>query len=655
MHSATLRQGRVAYVLACVFSFLGVSVAHADSITLQWDASPGTVDGYAVYVGSQRLDVGNTTTYTLTTAVAGQQYCFAVSAYNDAGEGAKSGQVCGASNAFPTLTKPANQSSRVGDSVSLQLAGNDPDGMPISYTATGLPPGLFVGSATGFVSGTPSTAGTYSVTAGVSDGVLQSTPQTFSWTVTAAPTPDTTLPLISIATPTASASYVATGSNMSLGGASSDNVGVTSVSWSNSRGGSGSAAGTTSWAVSSIGLQTGTNVITVTARDAAGNLGTDVLTVTYSAPDTTNPGVTISGPTSGTSYAASTSPLTMSGTASDNTGVTQVTWSTDRGASGTASGTTNWTAAGITLQNGANVVTVRARDAAGNQATDVLTVTYTAPDTTNPGVTITGPTSSASYTASASPLTVSGTASDNSGVTQVSWSTDRGASGMASGTTNWTAAGIALQSGTNIVTVTARDAAGNTSTDVLNVTYTVAPSDTTAPAISILGPTSGSSYTTASSVITLGGTSSDAFGVTAVTWSNDRGGSGFSSGTTSWSVPTVTLQSGTNVITVSAQDAAGNVGKDVLTVTYSAPAQTPPPSTSLTLTGQLLKSGKWLKASLQWSQVKSKYMDIYLNGKWVDRTSNDGSDMETPRGFAPYYYKVCVPYTTNCSNTITLK
>jgi hypothetical protein len=493
----------------------------------------------------------------MATAVAGQQYCFAVSAYNTAGEGPKSGQVCGTSNQFPTLTKPANQSSKVGDSVSLQLAGNDPDGMPISYTATGLPPGLFVGSATGFISGTPSTAGTYSVTAGVSDGVLQSTPQSFTWTVTAATAADTTLPLISIATPTANSSFTSSASSVSLGGTASDNVGVASVSWANNRGGSGAAAGTTSWAVSSIGLQTGTNVITVSARDAAGNVGTDVLTVTYSAPDTTLPVVTISGPTSGTSY-----------------------------------------------------------------------------------------------TANASPLTLSGTASDNVGVTQISWSTDRGASGIASGTTNWTAGGIALQSGTNIVTVIARDAAGNTSTDVLNVTYTVTPSDTTAPVITILGPTSGSSYTTATSVITLGGTASDNMGVTAVTWSNDRGGSGFSSGTTSWSVPTVNLQSGTNVITVTAQDAAGNVGKDVLTVTYSAPAQTP--STTLTLTGQLLSSGKWMKASLQWSQIKSKYMDVYLNGKWASRTSNDGSDVESPKGYPPYNYKVCVPYTTTCSNTITL-
>src|SRR5439155_1260909 len=64
------------------------------------------------------------------------------------------------------------------------------------------------------------------------------------------------------------------------GGTASDNVGVTGVTWSNSRGGSGTAAGTTSWTAGDIALQLGSNVLTVTARDAAGNIGTATLTAT---------------------------------------------------------------------------------------------------------------------------------------------------------------------------------------------------------------------------------------------------------------------------------------------------------------------------------------------------------------------------------------
>jgi hypothetical protein len=51
-----------------------------------------------------------------------------------------------------------------------------------------------------------------------------------------------------------------------------------------------------------------------------------------------------------------------------------------------------------------------------------------------------------------------------------------------------------------------------------------------------------------------------------VTWANNRGGTGFASSTTNWSVPSVPLKVGSNVITMTAQDAAGRRGTAVLTV-----------------------------------------------------------------------------------------
>lgn len=94
-----------------------------------------------------------------------------------------------------------------------------------------------------------------------------------------------------------------------------------------------------------------------------------------SLSDTTPPTVTITTPTSGATYSTGNSPLTVAGTASDNVGVTSVTWSNSRGGSGTASGTTSWTAS-IPLSPGSNTLTITASDAAGNQGTDTLTVTY---------------------------------------------------------------------------------------------------------------------------------------------------------------------------------------------------------------------------------------------------------------------------------------
>lgn len=95
---------------------------------------------------------------------------------------------------------------------------------------------------------------------------------------------DTTAPTITITSPTSGATFNnSTVSRINLAGTASDNVGVTSVTWSNDRGGSGTASGTTSWSINSIALSTGVNNITVTARDAANNTSVDTIAVTYTA------------------------------------------------------------------------------------------------------------------------------------------------------------------------------------------------------------------------------------------------------------------------------------------------------------------------------------------------------------------------------------
>jgi len=88
-----------------------------------------------------------------------------------------------------TLANPGNQSNAAGDVVSLQLQGSDPDGDPLTYTASGLPFGLTIDPNTGLISGTvqPSAAqlagGQYSVTVTVNDGNGDFASQAFSWTV----------------------------------------------------------------------------------------------------------------------------------------------------------------------------------------------------------------------------------------------------------------------------------------------------------------------------------------------------------------------------------------------------------------------------------------------------------------------------------------
>ncbi|UCD91109.1 MAG: hypothetical protein JSW04_06715, partial [Desulfobacterales bacterium] len=141
------------------------------------------------------------------------------------------------------------------------------------------------------------------------------------------------------------------------------------------------ASGTTSWSISDISLSEGDNLLTVTAKDAAGNQSSDALTIAYTPPDTappqdtTAPVVTIKSPTTRSKTRTKNSSINLSGSASDNVGVTQVTWVNSAGGSGSASGTSSWSIANIPLSKGTNVLTVTAKDAAGNQATDTLTVT----------------------------------------------------------------------------------------------------------------------------------------------------------------------------------------------------------------------------------------------------------------------------------------
>src|SRR5262249_22532535 len=80
-------------------------------------------------------------------------------------------------------TNPGNQLDGRLTPVSLQLVATDPDSTVLTYSATGLPPGLSINSATGLISGTLTSAtATYNVSATVSDGSLSDT-EAFTWTV----------------------------------------------------------------------------------------------------------------------------------------------------------------------------------------------------------------------------------------------------------------------------------------------------------------------------------------------------------------------------------------------------------------------------------------------------------------------------------------
>jgi hypothetical protein len=83
-----------------------------------------------------------------------------------------------------TVTNPGNQTGTVGTPVSLQIKATDSTaGQTLTYGATGLPAGLSINSSTGLISGTPTTAGTSSVTVTATDTTGASGSASFTWTI----------------------------------------------------------------------------------------------------------------------------------------------------------------------------------------------------------------------------------------------------------------------------------------------------------------------------------------------------------------------------------------------------------------------------------------------------------------------------------------
>ncbi len=387
---------------------------------------------------------------------------------------------------------------------------------------------------------------------------------------------DQTNPTVKIMGPTTADDYYTGLATLALAGTASDNQNVTSVTWSTTGAvapASGPAGGTpASWTIPLINLALGSQVITITAFDAAGNSATDTLTVVR---DPTQPDINITAPSVSATFVTNTSPITLGATASDNSIVSTVTWSnaaTGLGGPATAGLPGAWTVANVALLPGSNVITMVATDKAGNLRTDTLTVLY---DTSGPSVVINSPSSNPTHVTNAATTALAGTAADDIAVASVEWvNAANGATGIATGTNAWTETAVSLNAGNNVITVTVTDAVGGQSTDVITVHY-----DPSAPSVAITSPTAQPAYSTTATPIDLAGTASDLTGslalvdVAQVTWKNlTTGGAGaglLSPGAWSAAVP---LTSGLNSIVVTATDAAGNTASDTLAVTYDPAA-----------------------------------------------------------------------------------
>ena len=372
---------------------------------------------------------------------------------------------------------------------------------------------------------------------------------------------DPTPPTVTITNP-ATTPYAATSTPLSIAGTASDNFtgpfGVTQISWSNSLGGSGTATGTTSWS-GSIPLVSGSNIITVTARDQSGKTTAATRTVTYAAAVVAPViGSFAATPASITSGQSSTLAWTLSGgaptTLSINNSVGSVLNSSSRSVSPTA--TTTYT---LTASNSAGSVT--------RTVTVTVTPAVVAPligsFTATPTSITSGQSSTLAWTLSGGAPT---TLSINSSVGSVLGSSSRAVSPTA----------------TTTYTLTATNSAGTVSQ---NVTVTVTPT--------VVAPVIGSFTATPASITsgqssTLGWTLSGG-APTTLTISN---GVGTVTGTSRAVSPTATT-----TYALTASNSAGSVTRSVTVTVNSAVAL--PVVSSFTATPASITSGQ--SSTLSWT------------------------------------------------------
>ncbi|MFC2038478.1 Ig-like domain-containing protein [Chloroflexota bacterium] len=348
----------------------------------------------------------------------------------------------------------------------------------------------------------------------------------------------------------------------------------------------------------------GTTSINATYSGKTGNTTLTVLS------DTVAPVVTLAAPRDGQIF--STTSVTVSGTVDDINATANVTINGGTTTGLTLDGSGNFSQS-VTLSTGSNTILVRATDGSGNTGTSgTITVTVNA---AKPGIMIVQPVSG--LCTDNSSQTVSGTVTGN--VSAVNLILNGTSQSLSVSGGNFTAS-VTLSERTNNIAVTAYTGGNEGNSDFMGTSGSILVTlDTTPPVVSVSSPVSGSLVSTATS--TVSGTIDDPCVSTAnltlnsVSQSIPVAGGNFSQ--------TVTLVSGSNTITVTATDEAGNTSPEetitiILDTSKPEVSITSPANGSTTNTSSQTVSGTVSDPSISSAT-------LYLNGSSQSISVTGGS------------------------------
>ncbi|MCA1178232.1 Ig-like domain-containing protein [Pantoea rwandensis] len=452
-------------------------------------------------------------------------------------------------------------------------------------------------------------AGTHPLSVTVTDAAGN-----ISGTTTASVTIDTTAPAVQLtntinnngSTPVTIANNGSTNDNTPALSGTAEAGSVVTIRDGQTVVGSVVAAANGTWSITTSTLGEGAHTLTVTATDAAGNVGTATNTITFtvSTAATAAPTLIVNNDANNTltpvanNGATNDSTPTLTGTAVAGNVITIYDGTTVLGSTTAIAGGT-WSFTSPTLSNGSHALSVTATNAAGTVSSPVAStviIDTVAPvastlvianDNGSTPVTV----ASGGSTNDTTPL-LSGVVSTAEAGSRVTIYDNISGSQVLLGTAivqangSWSYSST-LAVGTHPLSVTVTDAAGNVSgTTSASVTI-----DTTAPAVQLVTAANNNGSTpvtianngsTNDNTPALSGTA-EAGSVVTIRDGQTTLGSVVTAANGTWSFTSGTLTDGSHTISVTATDAAGNVGTATNTITFNIDTGVPATVTNLTV------------------------------------------------------------------------